>query len=398
MKIGIDKIGMYVPLNYVELKDLAIERNVDPDKWMIGLGQEKMAIVPIDQDVVSMGANACNSILSEEDKKCIDQIIFATESGLDYSKSCATYIHELLEIQPFARSYEIKQACYSATASIQIACDYVKLHPDRKVLVISSDISKYGLNTPGEATQGAGAIAILISSNPKIMEIGDYSVAYTCSGYDFWRPNQLDYPEVNGKQSTELYMGVFVEVIKEFINRYPHKLKNIKSILFHLPFARMGKKALDKLERLIRDDELTESQELKKAILRWNDMYNNSTIYAKQVGNIYTGSLYMALISLLLNNERINEGDEFGFFSYGSGSVAELFIGKTVKGFREYTNLERFTRHIERRKKLTVEEYEKEYFHESVNEVKNIDNTSMNHEIGFYLEKVENNKRYYNKK
>lgn len=398
VKVGIDKIGMYVPSHFVYLEELAKFRGVDPEKWTIGLGQEKMAIVPKDQDVVSMAANACNSILDDEDKKSIAQIIFATESGIDYSKSCATYIHNLLDIQPFARAYEVKQACYSATASIQMACDYVKLHPNDKVLVISSDISKYGLKTSGEATQGAGAIAILISSNPKIMEIEDNFVAYTHSGYDFWRPSYSNYPYVDGKYSTKLYMDMFIKVVEEFSNKFPNSLETLKTVLFHLPFAKMGKKALNELEKNLENYNFKNRELLKESLKRWKSLYENSTIYAKQVGNIYTGSLYMGLISLILNNENLNDEDRLGFFSYGSGSVAELFTGRIVEGFRKHTNLKRFTNHLDRRVNLTIEEYEKNYFYESVNESRNFNTDDMEHEVGYYLERVSENKRYYGKK
>ncbi|MDK7260552.1 hydroxymethylglutaryl-CoA synthase, partial [Gardnerella vaginalis] len=81
----------------------------------------------------------------------------------------ATYLHESLGIHAFAKSYEIKEACYGATAALQIACDYVRLRPERKVLVVASDIARYGLATGGEPTQGAGAIAMLISKNPSVL-------------------------------------------------------------------------------------------------------------------------------------------------------------------------------------------------------------------------------------
>ena len=96
-----------------------------------------------------MAASAGNSILTEEDKQEIDMVIVATESGIDQSKAAAVFVHGLLDIQPFARSFEMKEACYAATAAL----DYAKLHvekfPQSKVLVIASDIAKYGLNSGG---------------------------------------------------------------------------------------------------------------------------------------------------------------------------------------------------------------------------------------------------------
>ena len=46
MKIGIDKIGFYTSNMYVDMTELANARNEDPNKYLIGIGQEKMAVIP----------------------------------------------------------------------------------------------------------------------------------------------------------------------------------------------------------------------------------------------------------------------------------------------------------------------------------------------------------------
>src|SRR5699024_8940014 len=129
MKIGIDKIGFFTPPTYVDMVELAEARDVDPNKYLIGIGQEKMGIADKAYDVVAMAANAAQQILSDEDKEEIDMVLFATETGVDFSKAGATWIHDLLGIQPYARSIELKQACYSATAGIQLAMGHIALHP-----------------------------------------------------------------------------------------------------------------------------------------------------------------------------------------------------------------------------------------------------------------------------
>lgn len=157
MNIGIDKIGFYTPHLYVDMNKLADSRNVDPKKYTIGIGQEKMAVPPITQDPVTLAANAALEILDEKDKREIDFVIFGTESGIDSSKSAAVYVHDLLGLNPYSRAIEVKQACYGATAGIQMAKGHIALNPESKVLVLGSDIARYGLHTAGEATQGAGA-------------------------------------------------------------------------------------------------------------------------------------------------------------------------------------------------------------------------------------------------
>ena len=77
------------------------------------------------------------------------------------------------------------------------------------MLVIASDTARYGLNSGGEPTQGAGAVAMVISHNPSILELHDDSVAYTEDVYDFWRPSGEIYPLVAGKLSKDAYIKSF---------------------------------------------------------------------------------------------------------------------------------------------------------------------------------------------
>lgn len=48
------------------------------------------------------------------------------------------------------------------------------------------------------------------------------------------------------------------------------------------------------------------------------------------VGNIYTGSLYLSLISLIKNSKTLKNGDNIGMYSYGSGSQASFFSLKLL--------------------------------------------------------------------
>ena len=74
-----------------------------------------------------------------------------------------------------------------------MAKEYVKNHPERKVLVIASDIARYSLASGGEVTQGVGAVAMMITQNPRILSIEDDSVFLTEDIYDFWRPDYSNF-------------------------------------------------------------------------------------------------------------------------------------------------------------------------------------------------------------
>lgn len=91
MDIGIDKIGVYVPKNYIDIVELAKARDVDPNKFTIGIGQDKQAVPQPYEDAVTMAANSADSILTTEDKQALGLLIVGTESSIDESKSSAAF-------------------------------------------------------------------------------------------------------------------------------------------------------------------------------------------------------------------------------------------------------------------------------------------------------------------
>lgn len=388
--IGIDKINFFTPNTYIDLVKLAKHRGIEPDKFTIGIGQSKMAVPTITQDTVSMGANAAFPILDKDDLEKIELVIVGTESGIDESKSSAAFIHQLLKIQPFAKSFEIKQACYGATAGLMMACDYIKTHPGKKALVIGSDISRYGLNTSGEVTQGAGAIAMVISENPKILAIEDTSVSMTENIFDFWRPNYSDTAIVDGKFSNEAYVKFFNLLWKEFSKQTSYSLSDFKAFCFHLPYTKMGKKALLPLLE-------NESEETNKILLKH---YELSTEYTRNIGNIYTGSLYLSLMSLLDSSEHsLKANDLIGLFSYGSGAVAEIFSGRLVDGFENHLFNTTRQQLINERQSLSIKSYET-IFNKQLPKTDGIHllDESMFDNAHFYLSSISNHERHYKKR
>lgn len=386
MNIGIDKINFYVPNYYIDMAKLAEARQVDPNKFLIGIGQTHMAVSPVNQDIVSMGANAAKDIITEDDKKQIGMVIVATESAIDSAKASAVQIHNLLGIQPFARCFEMKEACYAATPAIQLAKDYLASRPDEKVLVIASDTARYGLNSGGEPTQGAGSVAMLITHEPSILTLNDDAVAYTEDVYDFWRPTGHKYPLVDGALSKDAYIRSFQKAWNEYASRQNKTLSDFESLCFHVPFTKMGKKALDSI---IDDADQSTQERLKSG-------YEDAVFYNRYVGNIYTGSLYLSLISLLENRE-LNAGQQIGLFSYGSGSVGEFFSATLVEGFENHLSKENHQQALSDRNELSVEEYE-DFFKRFDNlEFDASKEASSQKDNEFYLESISDNIRQYHR-
>lgn len=382
MDIGIDKIGFYVPKDYIDIVELAKARDVDPDKFTIGIGQDKQAVPQPYQDAVTMAASAADSILNSEDKQAIGLMIVGTESSIDESKSTAAFLMDLLDLPEDIRAYEIKQACYGATAGLQAAYDFVSLNPGKKALVIASDIARYGIKTPGEVTQGAGSVAMLIGEDPRVVKLDHKSVYMTRNVGDFWRPTFSKVAFARGKFSNQVYVDFFNTLWDKYQAKYDVTADDFKTMLFHIPYTKMGTKALRTLE-----DKLSPE---KYAELTAN--YQESVKFSREVGNLYTGSLYLGLLSYLVNAAKANE--KLLFFSYGSGAVGEIFSGEIQPDFEKVIDKKALQAVIDNRQKMSISDYEKMYQIE-YQDGTIVDPTAVDAE--FYLSEIKENERLYKK-
>jgi hydroxymethylglutaryl-CoA synthase len=58
-------------------------------------------------------------------------------------------------------------------------------------------------------------------------------------------------------------------------------------------------------------------------------------VLAKQLGNIYTGSLYNGLLSLLHDENICLDRKKIMLFSYGSGCASSMFMASVREGYKE---------------------------------------------------------------
>ncbi|MFR0546177.1 hydroxymethylglutaryl-CoA synthase [Limosilactobacillus reuteri subsp. suis] len=385
MRIGIDRMAFATTNDYLDLVELAKERGVDPNKFTIGIGQDLQAVVPPTQDIVTLGATAAKKLLTPELEKNISTVIVATESGIDNSKASAIYIKHLLGLSDFTRTVEMKEACYSATAAIQFAKGVVALNPQETVLVIAADIARYGLNTPGEVTQGAGAVAMLISRNPHILTLEDTTVAYSKDIMDFWRPLYATEALVDGKYSTNVYIEFFLQTFTRYQQLTGRELADFAALTFHMPFTKMGKKGLEGLLK-DRNDEVAQ---------RLRTQLTASQLFSRQVGNLYTGSLYLSLMSLLQNSD-LRAGSRIGLFSYGSGAEGEFYTGILEDGYEHYMN--NIQEELKHRHQVSVTEYEKLFSSQLGMNDRDIEFDVTNDPLPFVLKGQKDHQRIYEAK
>jgi len=445
MPVGIDDLAIYVPKLYIDYKDFAEARGIDPQKLEYGIGIKKMALVDANQDPACMAANACLRVMKKNDlnPQDIGRIYVATESSLDESKAMNSFVIGMLEqvygedSLEHAGGIECKFACVSGSYALYDNANWIRAgeNNEKFAIVIVSDIAKYDIGSAGEYTQGAGAVALLIKDNPRLLAFDDKVTSTIIKNeYDFYRPFGKVTPLVNGIYSNLLYLiqvRKALEAYKEKAIKLGFiKLKDDESIIdhidyinVHLPYRRMGEKALAYLlrhewrhlprwkdmiaqiklnepipkdprgtiESLIADTEFMKADEkfrrefMKTSYYKeiFNKKMSSSLEASALIGNLYTASMYMGLRSLVEfeNNKGIDlYNKRVGFGSYGSGSSAMVFSGVFQEEYKEIANKMDLDKEIGPRTKISIDDYEKLH-----NNTKKFSESFLNGENEFIL-------------
>ncbi|MEG8098834.1 hydroxymethylglutaryl-CoA synthase [Candidatus Liberibacter brunswickensis] len=388
MAIGIEDISFYTTNQYIDLSVIAEKNGIDIDKFYVGIGQERMSVLNPDEDIVTMAAAAALPIIENQDKNLINTLFFATESSVDQSKSAAVWLHKLLRLNSSCRVVELKQACYSATCALHIACALVAKTPQYKVLIVASDVARYDIGSSGEPTQGCGAVAMLISSKASILKIEHTTGMYTNDYMDFWRPNYRSTALVDGKYSTKIYLQSLKSAWQDYQQNNGHDFSKFQYFCYHQPFTRMAEKAHIHLSKTVVQD--IAANEIEEAI-------GITMLYNRLIGNSYTASLYIAFISLL-DHHRSEDltGKRIGFFSYGSGCMAEFFSGVIQKDYHKKSHKKHHQSIINSRIPVSYQVY-CDLHKEMVPSAEGnciIPNTTTNQ---FRLTAIKNHKRIYEK-
>lgn len=323
--IGIHDIAFATGHYAMDLAELAPVHGVEVDKYRVGLGQDVQTVAAPDEDIVTLAAAAAQQILHRHGPHGINTILLATETGIDASKAAAVYLQDLLNLPSAVRAVELKQACYGATAALQLAAALVARDNAKRVLVIASDIASYDLDSSGESTQGAAAVAMLVAADPAVAVLDPVSGLHTANVMDFWRPNYRATPRVDGKLSINVYLDAVEHAWKDYESGGGQPYTEFAAFCYHQPFTRMAYKAHTRLLEINGCPVTPERLDADLAV---------TTHYNRRIGNSYTASLYLGLLSTLDHAADLT-GKPVAMLSYGSGCVAEFFSVTPVPGYSD---------------------------------------------------------------
>ena len=200
--VGIDDLSIYLPQLYLPIEQLAAHRDLPYGKLKHGLGLEQMAMADAREDTATMAANAVLDLMHKNDLEPCDlgRLYLGTESALDGAKPTATYVLDMLT-DHFADAHgpncflhcdvvDLTFACIGGVDALQNTLEWAAAREGRIGIVVSSDSAKYEMASTGEYTQGAGAVAMLVKRDPRLLAIDpDFGVA-TRPAHDFFKPKR----------------------------------------------------------------------------------------------------------------------------------------------------------------------------------------------------------------
>lgn len=366
--VGVEAINIFAGSACVNVETLARHRKLDLKRFANLLMKEKTIALPY-EDPVTFGVNAARPIveaLSPDERDRIEMVIACTESAFDFSKSMSTYCHQLLGLNRNCRLFELKNACYSGMAGLQMAVNFVlsQASPGAKALVIATDISRF-MTAEGadagaedwaflEPSAGAGAVAALVSDRPDVFQIDvgangyyGYEVMDTC------RP----VPDSEAGDA-DLSLLSYLDCCEQSFLEYQKRVEGadyattFAYLAMHTPFGGMVRGAhRDMMRRLAKASPKECEADFERRVMP-------GLIYCQRVGNIMGATTLLALVSTIEHGD-FETPQRVGCFSYGSGCCSEFFSGVVTRDAQARVRALRIGDQLDRRYELSMEEYDR---------------------------------------
>jgi hydroxymethylglutaryl-CoA synthase len=221
------------------------------------------------QSVYTLAANAVWRLIQDYDidPTQIGMLALGTESSSDNSAGAVIVkgmINDALvasgkpELSRNCEVPEFKHACLGGVYGLKAALRYVATDgAGRQAIVVCADIAEYAIGSSGEPTQGAGAVAMLVEGDPKLLEV-DLAGAASDSDYravDFRKPfarfrqpprddgQMQDLPVFNGRYSTICYIDATRHAVAAMLAKRPGRgvdyFDEVDAVFMHRPYHRM---------------------------------------------------------------------------------------------------------------------------------------------------------------
>lgn len=378
--VGIKGIELYIPSQCVSQEELEKVDGVSSGKYTIGLGQTKMSYVTDREDIYSMCLTVCSRLLKNYkiDPHSVGRLEVGTETLIDKSKSVKSVLTQLFEGNHDMEGVDALNACYGGTNALFNSINWIESSSwdGRDAVVVCGDIAIYDKGA-ARPSGGAGTVALWIGPDAPLV-FDSVRGSYMEHAYDFYKPDfTSEYPYVNGHFSLTCYVKALDQVYRNYSKRAIAKgiakdpvgpeavgvERHFDYNVFHVPTCKLVTKSYARLfyddfrskpELFPQLDAALAKEDYEKSLVDKNiektfvgvskqlaqERVSPSLKVPTNTGNMYTGSVYAALASLLfyVGSEKL-QGKRVGLFSYGSGLAASLFSLRVVGDVSNITAL-----------------------------------------------------------
>jgi len=317
--VGIDDINLYAGLLSISSQEIARARGFGDRELRIAQFDQRSVLPPL-EDPVTLAVNAARPLLREGDPRDIDLLIVATETGFDFAKSMSTYVHRHLGLGPQCRNFEVKHACFAGTAALFMAAAWVAVTPGKRALVVCTDVARRHFGDPSELTAGSGAVAFTVGRDPRVLRLDPISGRATHEVWDVARPTPT-----TEHGDAALSLASYLDLLEMAATDYKRaagvgRLHDaFTHFVFHAPLISLVEKAYAVLLEL---DDIDASADAARS--GWRSRVEPGLRHNRQIGNLYSGSVFASLIALA-ESPAAREAPRVGVYSYGSGACAELY-------------------------------------------------------------------------
>ena len=337
-------------------------------------------------DIYSFALTVTSKLLKNYniDPNSIGRLEVGTETLLDKSKSVKTVLMQLFGDNTNIEGVDTVNACYGGTNAFFNAVNWIESSywDGRDAIVVAGDIALYAKGN-ARPTGGAGAVALLVGPNAPIVAEPGLRGTYMQHAYDFYKPDLTsEYPYVDGHYSVNCYTKALDAAYRDYCKREAKQsinghtnghtngvngtngvetpktnLDRFDYLAFHSPTCKLVQKSYARLlyhdylsnadapafaevAPELRDmdyeksltDKVVEKTFMALTKKRFQDRVGPSIQVATNCGNMYCGSVWGGLASLIGHVDSTTlEGKRIALFSYGSG-LAASFMSFRVNG------------------------------------------------------------------
>lgn len=299
--VGIRSCGAYIP---------KYRLGADTAGWTY---RGEKAIANFDEDSITMAAAAGADCLRGMDRSIVDGILFATTTPPYLEKQNAAIIATALDLRRDITSADVTNVLRAGTTAMRMASEAIQAGDAKNVLVVAADCRLAAPRDPAEPSLGAGAVALLISSEDVGAEI-EASHSVTESVLDVWRSEDDDFIRSWEDRFVieEGYLRIIPEAVKTFLAKNNLTPKDFQKATYHSTDARRH----GQLARM----------------LGFEEGQIQDPLYG-QVGN--TGAAY-PLMLLVAALEEAKAGDRILVAAYGDGcDVYSIRANEKVNAARD---------------------------------------------------------------